>query len=513
MASASTKELRPSDEWATTENVRHVGLVFVALMLTMLLSSMDQTVFSTALPTIVGELHAVDQQLWVTTAYMLASTIVMPIYGRLGDAIGRKWLFVVAIGLFVIGSVFGGLTDSMAGLIAARAIQGLGGGGLIILSQAIIADIVPPASRGRYLGLMGATFGLASVAGPMLGGWLTEGPGWRWAFWLNVPIGLLAIAAVIAWLKQPAWAAKARVDVAGIVTMAVAVTALVGVGSLGGTTFDWNSPVILGLVAVLIVFVTAFVLVERRAAEPIIPLQVFRSVNFNLATLASLVLAVCMFGALSYLPTYLQMSSGLDATGAGLMMVPMVAGMALTSTIGGNLASRTGHYKWMPIAGSASVALGLLILAQVTTSSSLWLTGVGLSILGIGLGLGMQILVLIVQNSFPYREVGTVTAANNFFREIGASLGSAIVGAVFTSRLSGLLADALADYGTSVDANSLTPAAVEALPEAIRSLVVTAYNQALMPVLGALAPVALGAAVLLCFVKAKPLQTSNSHDA
>lgn len=321
---------------------RSFALVFVALMITMLLSSMDQTVFSTALPTIVGELHGIDQQLWVTTGYMLASTIMMPIYGRLGDAIGRKWLFATAIGVFVLGSVLGGLSTNMVGLIAARAVQGLGGGGLIILSQAIIADIVPAATRGRYLGLMGAVFGVSSVVGPLLGGWFAEGPGWRWAFWINVPLGLLAIAAVVLWLHLPARSQRVRIDLAGIATMALAVMALVLVTSLGGNTFAWTSPEILGLAAVFVGFATVFVVVERHAAQPIIPLQLFRERNFHLATIGSLVVAICMFGAISYLPTFLQMSVGLNATLAGLMMVPMVAGMALTSTVSGNIASITG---------------------------------------------------------------------------------------------------------------------------------------------------------------------------
>ncbi len=494
---------------------RNVLLVFAGLMVAMLLSSLDQTIFSTALPTIVGELHGVNEMLWVTTAYILASTIMLPVYGKLGDLIGRKGLFIGAIVLFIAGSIVGGMAQDMTGLIIGRTIQGLGGGGLMILAQAIIADVVPARERGRYMGIMGGVFALSSVAGPLLGGWFTQGPGWRWGLWMNIPLGILAIVSAIFFLHLPhVKRTRPTIDYTGMGLLAIASTALVLITTWGGTTYDWNSPVIVALIVGAVIAGFAFVLVERRAAEPIMPLHLFRDRNFNLTTIAGLITGIAMFGALAYLPTYLQMVAGVNATEAGLLLIPLMAGLLVTSILAGQLVSKTGRYKWLPLVGSVIVAGSLLLLSTMTPTLPLWILCSYLAIMGIGLGMSMQILVLIVQNSFPVSEVGTATASNNYFRQIGASLGSAIVGSLFVAKLTQLLGERLPAAGGSAagGSNSLTPDAVRALPTAIRSVIVGAYNDALTPVFLYMVPLVLVAVVVLFFVKEKPLATTIERE-
>ncbi|WP_345764326.1 MDR family MFS transporter [Diaminobutyricibacter sp. McL0608] len=493
---------------------RSIILLFAGLMVTMLLASLDQTIFGTALPTIVGELHGVDHMLWVTTAYILASTIMLPVYGKLGDLIGRKGLFIGAIVLFMAGSVVGGLAPDMTWLIVGRAVQGLGGGGLMILSQAIIADVVPARERGRYMGIMGGVFALSSVAGPLLGGWFTEGIGWRWAFWMNIPLGILAVLSAVVFLRLPKGSSsKPKLDWAGMGLLAIASTCLVLVTTWGGTTYDWNSGVIIALIAGTVVTAVAFVLVERRAAEPIMPLALFKDRNFNLTTIAGLIIGIAMFGALAYIPTYLQMVTGANATQAGLLMIPMMAALLLTSIVSGQMVSRTGRYKWLPIVGTAIVAVALVLLSTMTPSLPVWVLCSFLAVMGIGLGMSMQILILIVQNSFPVSKVGTATASNNYFRQIGASLGSAIVGSLFVSRLTQLLTDRMpAGAGSGGSSNSFTPSLVKSLPGPIRDVIVGAYNDALTPVFLYMVPLILIAVVVLFFVKEKPLATTIERD-
>ncbi|MCX6503280.1 MAG: MDR family MFS transporter [Microbacterium sp.] len=499
----------PAAQDSSGPSTRSVLLVFAGLMVAMLLASLDQTIFSTALPTIVGELDGVEHMLWVTTAYILASTIVMPVYGKLGDLVGRKWLFVAAISIFLVGSVMGGLADSMTTLIAGRAVQGLGGGGLMILAMAIIADVVPARQRGRYNGIMGAVFAVSSVAGPLLGGYFTDGPGWRWAFWMNIPLGVLAIVSAIFFLKLPKREyAKPRIDFAGMIVLALAATSLVLFTTWGGSTYDWNSPIIIGLVVGTAVFATLFVFIESRAVEPVIPLGLFRNRNFNLTTGAGLITGVAMFGALAYMPTYLQMVTGVGAAQAGLLMIPMMGALLISSIGSGQIVSHTGKYKLIPIIGMFVTALGLFLLSTLTASTAIWIMCAYLAVMGLGLGMSMQILVLVVQNSFPQSIVGTATSSNNFFRQIGSSLGAAIVGSLFVARLTDILAAELPAGGTGdTGLNSLTPAIVAALPDEIRTVIINAYNDALTPVFLLMVPLVLVAAVLLMFVVEKPLAT------
>jgi len=504
-----------ADDEAVAATRRHILLVFAGLMVTMLLASLDQMIFSTALPTIVGELDGVNHMLWVTTAYILASTITLPVYGKLGDLIGRKGLFITAIAIFMVGSVIGGLAHNMTWLIAGRAVQGLGGGGLLILAQAIIADVVPARQRGKYMGIMGGVFAISSVAGPLLGGWFTDSIGWRWAFWMNIPLGILAITSAAFFLRLPKNTNRnPSIDVAGISLLAVASTCLVLMTTWGGNTYDWNSPVIIGLILGAIVAGISFVVVERRAAEPIMPLHLFRQRNFNLTTVVGLIIGVAMFGALAYLPTYLQMVTGANATQAGLLIIPLMAALLITSIVSGQLVSKTGRYKWFPITGMVLVGISLFLLSTMTPTLAVWIICGYLAIMGLGLGMSMQILILIVQNTFPVTEVGTATASNNYFRQIGASLGSAIVGSLFVAMLTQLLGERLPAGGTAAEGgnNSLTPAVVRDLPQALHDVIVGAYNDALTPVFLYMVPLVFVGLILLFFVVEKPLATTIEHD-
>lgn len=501
---------------ATDPSRRSILVMFAGLLITMLLASLDQMIFSTALPTIVGELDGVDHMVWVITVYILASTVMMPVYGKLGDLIGRKGLFIAAISIFIGGSVIGGLAPDMAWLITGRAVQGLGGGGLMLLSQAIIADVVPARDRGRYMGIMGGVFAISSVAGPLLGGWFAEGIGWRWAFWMNIPLGLLAIAAAALFLRLPRGrTSRPSVDVAGMVLLALAATCLVLFTTWGGSTYAWDSAVILALIAGTVLLAVLFVQVERRATEPVIPLHLFADRNFNLTTSAGLIIGVAMFGALAYLPTYLQMVTGVSATDAGLLMIPMMAGLLVASVVSGALVSRTGRYKRYPVAGTVTVTVALVLLSGMTQDTPVWVLCSYLALMGLGLGMCMQILVLVVQNSFPNSLVGTATASNNFFRQIGASLGSAVVGSLFAARLVDLLAERLPQAGRaglSGSVNSLTPDALRGLPDALRDVIVGAYSDALAPIYLYLVPLMVLAVVLLCFVDEVPLATRIERD-
>jgi len=502
---------------ATTEETpdrKHILLIFVGLILAMLLAALDQMIFSTALPTVVGDLGGVEHMLWVTTAYILAATIMMPVYGKLGDLIGRKGLFIFAISIFMVGSIVGGLAQGMPELIAGRAIQGLGGGGLMILAQAIIADVVPARERGKYMGIMGGVFAFASVAGPLLGGYFTESLTWRWCMWINIPLGIAAIISAVMFLHLPKRTqGKPKIDVAGMMTLAIASAAIVLGTSLGGNTYPWGSARIVGLFVFGALAAVAFVLIERNATEPVMPLYLFKKRNFNLTTGAGLITGIAMFGALAYMPTYLQMVTGVSATQAGLLMIPMMGAMLITSIGSGQFVTRTGSYKFLPVVGSVFIGFGLFLLSTMTPGTPLWLRCVFLGVMGLGLGLTMQILVLIVQNTFPISAVGTATASNNYFRQIGASIGSAAVGSVFTSRLIELLGKNLPpEVSANGNLNSLTPGAVQDLPQQVQDVIASSYNDALTPVFLLMVPLLLVSFVLLLFVKEDKLATTIERD-
>ncbi|GGL83960.1 EmrB/QacA family drug resistance transporter [Streptomyces anthocyanicus] len=479
-----------------------------ALLLGMLLAALDQTIVSTALPTIVSDLGGLEHLSWVVTAYLLAATAATPLWGKLGDQYGRKKLFQLAIGIFLVGSALCGIAQGMGQLIAFRALQGLGGGGLMVLSMAIVGDLVPPRERGRYQGLFGAVFGATSVLGPLLGGVFTEHLSWRWVFYINLPIGVVALAVIAAVLHIPRRTTRHVIDYLGTLLIASVATSLVLVASLGGTTWAWSSPQIIGLAVLAVVLAVLFVAVERRAAEPVLPLKLFRVRTFTL----SAVIGFAMFGAMTYLPTFLQVVRGVTPTMSGVYMLPMVFGLLLSSTVSGQIVSRTGRWKVFPVAGTAVTTLGLLLLHQLDENSATAEMGAYFFVFGLGLGLVMQVLVLIVQNAVAYEDLGVATSGATFFRSIGASFGVAIFGTIFASRLGDQLTDAFRGAalppGVSVDTLKADPRGIGALPPALRPEAIHAYASSITDVFLYAAPVALLAFLLAWLLKEDRLRGS-----
>ncbi|MBC3186746.1 MFS transporter [Corynebacterium sp. zg-331] len=496
----------------TQERQQRLPWIIGALMLAMLMSSLGQMIFSTALPTIVGDLGGVNHMTWVITGFLLGQTIALPIFGKLGDQIGRKGLFLFANALFVLGSLVGGLAQSMSMLIVARVLQGIAGGGMMILSQAITAEVTTPRERGKYMGVMGSVFGISAVLGPILGGWFTDGVGWRWGLWLNVPIGVLAIAAISVLLQLPPKPKRLNFDWLGMVTMAIATAALVLFMTWGGNEYEWGSPMILGLIATAVIVGALFVFVETRALDPLVPMSLLKNRNFVLTTVAGFGIGVFMFGSLAYLPTYLQMVHGMSPTRAGLMLLCMMVGLMGTSIVVGNLVSTFGRYKAFPIVGLLIVAVAMTLLSTLRADSSLVIVGIYMFCFGFGMGCSMQILVLIVQNSFPVGMVGTVTATNNFFRQIGGSVGSALVGGLFVGNLTTQLQRNLpgGQQLSSGATSHLTPSALSSLPEPLRQAIEVSYNDALTPIFLLLMPLAVLCSALLWWVKEDKLKETIS---
>jgi EmrB/QacA subfamily drug resistance transporter len=505
----TTTAARASEPLLLTQ--KRIWIIFSALIAGMMLASLDQTIVSTAMPTIVGQLGGVEHQAWITTAYLLATTIVMPIYGKFGDVLGRRNLFLIAIALFTLASIGCALATDFWGFVVFRAFQGLGGGGLMILSQAIIADIVPANERGKYMGPLGAIFGLSAVAGPLLGGFFVDHMTWQWAFYINIPIGLAAFA--IAWfaLTLPSKKATRKIDVAGVLLLSIATTCLIFFTDFGGDAeHGWAAPETWAFGAGLLLSAAAFVWVEARADDPIIPLSLFRNPVFVNSTAIGFTLGIGMFAAIAFVPTFLQMSSGTSAAASGLLMLPMMVGMMGTSIWSGLAITKSGKYKAFPIAGTATTAVALLALTTLAADTPIWLICAYLFVFGAGLGLIMQVVVLVVQNAVVPDMVGTATSTNNYFREVGAALGVAIFGAIFTNNLAEKLTAVFTGAGASAaDAGNATatldPQAMEALPEPVQDGIVTAYADSLAPVFWYLLPFIAAAFLLALFLKQVPL--------
>jgi EmrB/QacA subfamily drug resistance transporter len=489
---------------------REILVTMSGLVIAMLLAQLDNMIVAPALPTIVGDLGGLQHLAWVTTGYILATTIATPIWGKLGDLYGRRITFVSAIGVFLVGSALCGMAHNMAELVGFRAVQGLGAGGLIVGVLSIIGEMIPPRDRSKYQGIMMAVMPVALIGGPLIGGFITDHLSWRWAFYVNLPLGVVAL--VVGWLtlaKLPRGTGHARIDWLGTGLLAVWITSLVLITSWGGTEYAWASPQILGLAVLTVAGLVAFIAVERRKAEPIMPLRVFRNRNFSLAGGIAFISGFALFGAIGYLPQYQQFVQGASATNSGLLLMPMMIAVMVVSIVSGQIISRTGKYRIFPIVGAAVVAAGMFLFTTVGVGTSQVTTAMFMVVLGGGMGAIMQTSTLIAQNSLDPRDMGAGTGASTFLRNMGSSLGVSILGAIYAHQLTGTLADAATGSTGKVTASSMTPAMLRSLPESARHLFQQAVTNGVTSLFVWGGAVAVLGFVVALFIKHVPLRGSK----
>jgi EmrB/QacA subfamily drug resistance transporter len=488
------------------------NFIFVAVLLGMLLAALDQTIVATALPTVVADLGGAGHQSWVVTSYLLASTIVTAVVGKLGDLFGRKVVFQASVLFFLAGSVLCGLAGSMTILVAARALQGIGGGAIMVTAMAVIGEVIPLRERGRYQGALGAVFGVTTVIGPLLGGFFTDHLTWRWAFWINVPVALVVLAVGAAAIPALAKSSKPAIDYAGILLVGLGASGLTLATSWGGSEYAWTSPTIIGLFVGSAVALAMFVWVEGRTAEPILPMRLFTNQVFTVCCILAFIVGFAMLGALTFLPTFMQFVDGVSATESGLRTLPMVAGLLITSMGSGVIVGRTGRYKIFPVLGTAVMAVGFLLLSRMDAATPTWQQSLFLFVLGTGIGLCMQVLVLTVQNTASFADLGVATSGVTFFRTIGSSFGAATFGSLFTNFLSDRIGPALMASGAPPQA-ARSPKALHELSPAMAAPIVDAYADSLDRVFLCAVPIAVVGFVVALFLKEVPLRELDAVSA
>ncbi|MEU9292028.1 MDR family MFS transporter [Streptomyces sp. NPDC048275] len=509
---------QPSDQQAEQQaehKPRSVRVVLFALMIAMMLAMLDNMIVGTAMPTIVGELGGLEHLSWVVTGYTLATAASTPIWGKLGDMYGRKGAFMTSIVIFLIGSALSGMAQDMGQLIGFRAIQGLGAGGLMVGVMAIIGDLIPPRERGKYQGMMAGVMALAMIGGPLVGGTITDNWGWRWSFYINLPLGVVALLAVSAVLHLPKKRVQAKIDYLGAGLLALGISAIVLVTTWGGSEYAWGSARIMELIGIGVAALVGFVFVQTKAAAPIMPLHIFRNRNFTLMSIIGFITGFVMFGAVLFLPLYQQSVQGASATNSGLLLLPMLGAMLVTSMVAGRVTTDSGRYKVFPLAGGVLMTVGLYLLAQMDTDTSRLTSGLYMAVLGLGMGCLMQVTMLVAQNSVEMKDMGVASSSTTLFRTLGSSFGVAIMGALFNNRVqdvmserAGALGSKITEQSAQLDAASLAKLPAEAR-EAYQHAVSSGTHSAFL--LGAV--VAVAVLVAAVFVKEVPLRGAGSAAA